>query len=169
MTSNLGMRELSNQAAKIGFADKEEKLDQKAHLEKEYDRVKDGVMEEMKKEFRPEFLNRIDKIIVFRPLGFEELKKITQLQVSQLQTRLLEQNITLKISAPVIKFISEKSFDPAQGARFVRKNIQQLLEDPLAEKIISGRALDGLKISAELKNGAIVFSLHKLEKLPVLA
>src|SRR6185437_10583863 len=81
MTSNLGMQELSVQAAKIGFADHEEKIDQKQTLEREYERVKDGVMEEMKKEFRPEFLNRVDKIIVFKPLGFDELKKITQLQI----------------------------------------------------------------------------------------
>ena len=169
MTSNLGMRELTNQAAKIGFADKSEKLDQKAHLEKEYERVKDGIMDEMKKEFRPEFLNRIDKIIVYKPLGFEELKKITQLQVAQLQDRLLEQNVALKVSASVIKFISEKSFDPAQGARFVRRNIQQLLEDPLAEKIVSGRTREGARITADIKDNKIVFGMHKAEKLAVPA
>ncbi len=166
MTSNLGMQELTNQATKIGFADKEEKLDQKAHLENEYERVKEGVMEEMKKEFKPEFLNRIDKIIVFRPLGFGELKKITQLQIALLQTRLLEQNVQLKISPAVNKFISEKSFDPAQGARFVRKNIQTYLEDPLAEKIISGRALtDGARISAEVKGEKIIFTVQKTQNL----
>lgn len=168
MTSNLGMQELTNQAAKIGFADKSEKLDQKERLQKEYENIKQSITEELKKEFRPEFLNRIDKIIVFRPLGFEELKKITLLQISQLQARLLEQNVQLKISPAVIKFIADKSFDPAQGARFVRKNIQTLIEDPLAEKIITGRAPDGSKISADVKAGAIVFSMHKLEKVPAL-
>ena len=168
MTSNLGMRELSNQAAKIGFADKEEQVDQKAKLEKEYERVKQGVMEELKKEFRPEFLNRIDKVIVFKPLGFEELKKITQLQISLLQKRLLEQAVQLKISTAVTKFISEKSFDPAQGARFVRKNIQELLEDPLAEKIISQKAMSGAIISADIKGDKISFSMSRTEKIPVL-
>jgi ATP-dependent Clp protease ATP-binding subunit ClpC len=167
MTSNLGMQELTNQAAKIGFADKSEKIDQKAKLEKEYENIKESITEELKKEFRPEFLNRIDKIIVFRPLGFEELKKITQLQIAQLQARLLEQNVQMKISPAVIKFIADKSFDPAQGARFIRKNIQTYIEDPLAEKIISGRSPDGSKISADVKGDKIVFSLQRLEKVAV--
>src|SRR6185503_2148564 len=68
MTSNLGMQELSNQAARIGFAEREQEQDSQAKLEKEYDRIKDGVTENLKQQFRPEFLNRIDKIIVFRPL-----------------------------------------------------------------------------------------------------
>jgi len=169
MTSNLGMQELSVQAAKIGFADREEKVDQKQSLEREYERVKDGVMEEMRKEFRPEFLNRVDKIIVFKPLGFDELKKITQLQIMLLQNRLLEQNVQLKISASVIKFIAEKSFDPAQGARFVRKNVQQYLEDPLAEKIIAGKTGQGAKISTDIKGDKITFTVHKNEKLAVPA
>jgi len=170
MTSNLGMQELSNQAAKIGFAEKNsEQIDQKEKLEKEYDRIKDGVMESIKQEFRPEFLNRIDKVIIFRPLGFEELKKITQLQISYLQERLFEQNVQLKITPSVIKYISEKSFDPAQGARFVRKNIQDFLEDPLAEKIISGGAKEGSQISADVKKDKIVFTVSKPERQPVPA
>jgi ATP-dependent Clp protease ATP-binding subunit ClpC len=169
MTSNLGMRELSNQAAKIGFADKDEALDQKAHLQKEYEKIKDGIMEQLKQEFRPEFLNRIDKVIVFKPLGFVELKKITQLQISLLQKRLLEQNVQLKVSPSVLKLVSEKSFDPAQGARFVRRNIQTLLEDPLAEKIVSGKTMNGARITADVKADKIVFSMHKAEKLAVPA
>ncbi len=169
MTSNLGMQELTNQAAKIGFADKNEKIDEKARLEKEYEQIKTGIMETLKTEFRPEFLNRIDKVVVFKPLGMEELKKITRLQISELQTRLLEQNVQLKITPAVIKHIAEQSFDPAQGARFVRKNIQDQIEDPLAEKIIRGKAKEGARISADIKNGRIVFTVHKPEKIPVMA
>lgn len=169
MTSNLGMQELTNQAARIGFADKEEKLDEKQRLEKEYEQIKAGIMDTLKAEFRPEFLNRIDKIIVFKPLGMEELKKITRLQISELQTRLLEQNVQLKVSPAVIKHIAEQSFDPAQGARFVRKNIQDQIEDVLAEKIIQGKAKEGARVSADVKNGKIAFIIHKAEKVPVLA
>lgn len=170
MTSNLGMQELNLQAAKIGFADRDlEEKNHQARLQKEYDSIKESVLENLKKDFRPEFLNRIDKIIVFKPLGFGELKKITQLQVALLQARLLEQNVQLKISASVTKFISEKSFDPAQGARFVRKNIQTFLEDPLAEKIIAGKTQEGTRITADVKNDKIVFTVQKLEKVPVLA
>ncbi len=169
MTSNLGMQELNSQAAKIGFADKQEKIGEKQRLEKEYEQIKTGIMETLKAEFRPEFLNRIDKIMVFKPLGMEELKKITRLQISELQTRLLEQMVQLKVTPALIKHIAEQSFDPAQGARFVRKNIQDQIEDPLAEKIIQGKAKEGTRISADVKNGKIVFSVHKPEKIPVLA
>lgn len=170
MTSNLGMQELTNQAAKIGFADRDsEAQGQKAHLEKEYENIKNNILDSLKQDFRPEFLNRIDKIIVFKPLGHDELKKITQLQISYLQNRLLEQNVQLKVSPAVIKFVTDKSFDPAQGARFVRKNIQDLLEDPLAEKIIAGKAAEGAKITADVKNDKIVFTISKADKIPVPA
>ncbi|MCL5666923.1 MAG: ATP-dependent Clp protease ATP-binding subunit [Patescibacteria group bacterium] len=170
MTSNLGMQELNSQAAKIGFADRsDEELDQKARLDKEYENIKEGVLDTLKQEFRPEFLNRIDKIIVFKPLGFEELKKITQLHISQLQHRLLEQQVLLRITPAVIKFIAEKSFDPAQGARFIRKNVQDQIEDPLAEKIISGSAKEGMQIIADVKKDKIVFTIDRREKMPVMA
>ncbi|MCX6797564.1 MAG: ATP-dependent Clp protease ATP-binding subunit, partial [Candidatus Doudnabacteria bacterium] len=169
MTSNLGMQELTNQAQKIGFADKQEKINEKLALQIEYEKIKDKVLNTLKQEFRPEFLNRIDKIMVFKPLGLEELKAITKLQIAELQTRLLEQNVQLKISPGVIKLITEKSFDPAQGARFVRKNIQDFLEDPLAEKIIAAHAMDGANISADVKKDQIIFSVRKPEKVPIPA
>ncbi len=162
MTSNLGMQELTTQAAKIGFAEQtEEETDQKSKLEKEYENIKGTVLDTLKTEFRPEFLNRIDKIIVFKPLGLEELKKITQLQISYLQERLLAQEVQFTVNPAVIKFITDKSFDPAQGARFVRKNIQDFLEDPLAEKIISGGAKEGMAITADVKKDKIVFTVEK--------
>lgn len=170
MTSNLGMQELTMQAAKIGFADRDDaEKNEKQKLEEEYEKIKDGVMGMMKEEFKPEFLNRVDKIIVFKPLGAEELKKITQLQISYLQDRLLEQNVQMRVTPAVIKFITDKSFDPAQGARFVRKNIQDMLEDPLAEKIISGKAMEGAQINADVKKDKITFTINKPEKMPVPA
>lgn len=170
MTSNLGMQELSLQAAKIGFAEKDEtKPDEQKKLEAEYEKIKDNVMETMRGEFRPEFLNRIDKIIVFKPLGFEQLKAIAKLQFMELQNRLLEQKVRLKISPALVKFIADKSFDPAQGARFVRKNIQELVEDPLAEKIISGEAREGSLVFVEVKKEKILLSVHKTTeaKIPI--
>jgi ATP-dependent Clp protease ATP-binding subunit ClpC len=165
MTSNLGMRELSQQAAKIGFADRQETPDarkQKEKLETEYEQIKVGVLESLKKEFRPELLNRIDKVVVYRPLGFEELKKIANLQIHYLQSRLNKQNIELKVSPAVIKLLAEKSFDPAQGARFIRKNIQDLIEDPLAEKMISKNLSKlGAKVSLDIKQGLIHLSIEQ--------
>jgi ATP-dependent Clp protease ATP-binding subunit ClpC len=158
LTSNLGMQELNLQAQKIGFADKEAKIDEQAKLEKEYENIKTGVLNTLKEAFRPELLNRIDKIIVFKPLGMKELNKIANLQIADLQTRLLAQAIELKCAPTVAKFLADKSFDPAQGARFVRKNIQEMLEDPVAEKIIASKKPEGLNLFAEIKKGAISVS-----------
>ncbi len=161
MTSNLGMQELNLQAQKIGFADKEAKTDEQERLQKEYEQIKDNVLESLKTEFRPELLNRIDKIIVFKPLGIKESGKISQLQLLQLQERLLEQNIQLKCAPTIAKFIADKSFDPAQGARFVRRNIQEMLEDPVAEKIIKSKKDENLIITAEIKKGKISLLVNK--------
>lgn len=170
MTSNLGMQELTSQAVKIGFAEKQEKnQDQQEKLLAEYEKIKAGVMENLKQEFRPEFLNRIDKIVVFKPLGMKELEEISKLQIFELQNRLLSQKIQLKISAAVTNFIAKQSFDPAQGARFVRKNIQNLIEDSLAEKIISSSIKEGSQITTELKKDKILFTIKKPAKVLVPA
>ncbi|HEX3099889.1 MAG TPA: ATP-dependent Clp protease ATP-binding subunit [Patescibacteria group bacterium] len=161
MTSNLGMRELNAQAKKIGFADRDEaQEDQKAKLEADYDRIKVGLLEQLKKDMRPEFINRIDKVLIFRPLGMQQLRKITTINFGDVQKRLAQQNITLKATPALIKFISEKSFDPLQGARYIRKNIQDLVSDALAEKIISQHAIAGATITADVKNNEVVFELE---------
>jgi ATP-dependent Clp protease ATP-binding subunit ClpC len=164
MTSNLGMQELSLQAAKIGFAEKEQMKGKQEELEAEYERIKGGIQETLKHEFRPELLNRIDQVVVFRPLGMEQLKTIAKQQVAILQTRLLQQNLQLKVSPAVVKLVAEKSFDPAQGARFVRRTVQQLLEDPLAERIISGSWKEGTSTLADVKKDVITFSQVKIPK-----
>ena len=170
MTSNLGMQELNTNAAKIGFAEKEHDLAHKQKLENDYENIKNGVLETLKKQFRPEFVNRIDKILVFKPLGFTELRKISSLQILELQNRLQEQKLQLKISPAVTKFIAEKSFDPNQGARFIRKNVQDLLEDPLAEKILTEHPTAGSVLNVEMKKEEIVINtqIHKT-KTPVPA
>ncbi len=89
----------------------------------------------------------------------------------ELQNRLLDQQVQLKTSQALVKFIADKSFDPAQGARFVRKNIQELLEDPLAEKIISGTAKPGSVVTGDIKNDKLVLKVEKtsLHKVAVPA
>lgn len=157
MTSNLGMRELNAQAKKIGFADRELEPDQKVMLDKEYDRIKLGLLDQLKQDLRPEFLNRIDKVLIFRPLGSQQLRKVTTIQFGDVQKRLAEMQITLKATPALIKFISEKSYDPLQGARFIRKNIQDFVSDPLAEKIIGQNLSSGATITADVRNDEVVF------------
>jgi ATP-dependent Clp protease ATP-binding subunit ClpC len=170
MTSNIGMRELTVQASKIGFADMRELLPEKQKLEKEYEAIKAGVMESLKKELRPELLNRIDKVLVFQPLGFEQLKKIAAIQLADLAKRMEQQNVELKTTAGVAKFIADRSFDKAQGARFIRKNIQDLLSDPLAEMIINQNLKQGATVTVEVKKNALNLNVQlKKAKVPIPA
>src|SRR5690606_36622232 len=116
-------------------------------LEKEYDRIKLGLMEKLKQDLRPEFLNRIDKILIFHPLGMQQLRKITVINLGDVQKRLAMQQISLKTTPALVKFIAEKSFDPLQGARYIRKNIQDMISDPLAERIIAQNINSGATIT----------------------
>ncbi len=163
MTSNLGMQELTAGAAKIGFADHEDDgstdISRKIkELEAEYNRIQEGVMKLVKQHFKPEFLNRVDKILVFRPLGIKELRKIATLQLYELANRLKKQGILFQPSATLAKYLAEKSFDPSQGARFVRKNIETLVEDPLAEKIIEQGLGPSSEIQIEPHNGQLLIT-----------
>lgn len=164
MTSNLGMQELNRQAAKIGFADRDadaQHTERTAELGAQYDTLKQGVLEQVKRQFRPEFVNRIDKILVFRPLGMQELRKITQLHLAEVQARLKERQIGIKFSSAVVKHIAEQSFDPAQGARYIRKNIERLIEDPLAERMIQTNMPPKTVITADLDRNAISFKIDR--------
>ncbi len=161
------MQELNNAAKKIGFADRDEAVNEKAKLEAEYSSLKDNLLEQLKKDLRPEFLNRIDKIIIFKPLGMTELKKITQLQLNDLQRRLGLQNIALKTSPALVKFISEKSFDPLQGARYIRKNVQDFISDPLAEQIIQKDISAGSIITIGVESNEITFKSEHKKPAPV--
>ncbi len=164
MTSNLGMQELTREAAKIGFAEHEALSHQQPkpqELEGQYNRIKTGVLEQVKQSFKPEFVNRIDKVLVFRPLGMIELRKIALLQINVLAERMRAQDMHLKVTATLAKFISERSFDPLQGARLIRKNIETLVEDPLAEKIIQGKLKPGCHIIPTVEADKIHFAIEK--------
>lgn len=162
MTSNLGMQQLTAGAAKIGFADKElgetqDKIPKLKELEEEYAHIQEAVLKQVKEFFKPEFVNRIDKLLVFRPLGLPELRKIASLQLFELALRLKKQGIAFKPSAGLAKYIAQKSFDPGQGARFVRKNIESLIEDPLAEKIITEGLTAGSSVDVEVSGDDLEF------------
>lgn len=166
MTSNLGMQELNAQANKIGFAEKEDEVGTKEKMEQEYERIQAGLMEKLKQDLRPEFLNRIDKVLIFKPLGIQQLKKITTLQIADLAKRLAQQNLTLKVTPAVVKFITDKSFDPLQGARFIRKNVQDYISDPIAEKLIERTFKPGATVVADIKQGQISFQVKNRVAVP---
>jgi ATP-dependent Clp protease ATP-binding subunit ClpB len=120
--------------------------------------LEDKVMEALKARFRPEFLNRIDEIITFNPLGMEELKLIVDIQMRYLQDRLADRKLTISVSDSVKELIVSQGFDPVFGARPVKRTIQRLIEDPLSKKILDGEFNDGDTIKADVSDGVIVFS-----------
>ena len=150
MTSNVGASMITT-TSKLGFsvADDEQK--------DKYERLKDTVMEEMKKSFRPEFLNRIDDIIVFAHLSKPEIRQIVDLMLNDLFKRLESQNLTIEVTDEVKDYLGEAGYSEAYGARPLRRLIQKRIEDGLAEEILSGKYTSGNKIVLKLKDEKIVF------------
>ena len=153
LTSNLGTLEL-NKVAAIGFS---ANAGGKKDFEKKYESLKERVMEIVNKELRPEFINRLDSIIVFRPLDKTSVERIVELNLVELSKRLKKQGIILSVTKDVKKFIAETGFSEEFGARPIRRAISENLEDPISEAIIAGKYSSGDKISVHLVNGKIVF------------
>jgi ATP-dependent Clp protease ATP-binding subunit ClpB len=128
--------------------------------EESYERMKTQVLAAMRQHFRPEFLNRVDEIVVFRSLTEEQLRAIVRIQTSHLQARLGERRITLELTDEAAEYIAKAGYDPAFGARPLKRVIQRDLETPLAKKIIEGTVLDGSKVIAEIKKGQIAFRIE---------
>ncbi len=166
MTSNIGITDLTKQALSFGFSGDSTSDDARQRAEIEYDRVKDQVLTSLREAMRPELLNRMDKIVVFRPLGIDEIRKIVTLELEHLSERIMkQQNISLNFDRDVTRFIADKSFDPKQGARLVRRNIQEWVEDPLAEKMINGEILEMNEIKIGVENDQIAIRQIELAKV----
>ncbi len=138
MTSNAGA-ELIRRETGLGF----HKAESQQSSQEQYDKMKDKVLTEMKKLFRPEFLNRIDATVVFRALGREQIREIVDLQLSRTQKQLREQRLVMEVTDAARDVLLEKGFDPVFGARPMRRAIQNLIEDPLAEGLLHGRFQPG--------------------------
>ena len=135
MTSNLGAKQLTQEAAKIGFSLSDNKLKQ---AEDDFKEKKVQVLKELKDHFRPEFLNRVDKVIVFQPLNNECIQQIVKLQLVELSTRLKEKGFAIDTTNEAIELLAKLSYDPQYGARPVKRKIQDLIEDAIAERILAG-------------------------------
>ncbi len=126
--------------------------------EENYESMKNAVMEVVGGHFRPEFINRLDEIVVFHPLGREQIRAITDIQISYLRERLGDRDITLNVSDAVLDHLGEAGFDPVYGARPLKRAIRQQLENRLAQEILSGRFGPDSTIHAELADGDVVFN-----------
>lgn len=149
MTSNIGAR-LITEKKTIGFDHKDE------DFEKDYESIKKDVLNETKMAFKPEFLNRIDELIVFHKLSLNDLKEITDRMLEKVVQRMKKQEIELEITEMAREIILENGIDYKYGARPLRRTIQSLVEDKLAEKILEGDLKEGQKIVLDEENGEIV-------------
>ena len=115
------------------------------------------VMEALRSTFRPEFLNRVDEIVIFNSLGTEEIKKIVDIQVAYLSKRLEGNKITLTLTDRAREFLAKTGFDPVYGARPLKRTIQHMIQDPLAVKILDGSIKDGDRVTVDVEKGQVVF------------
>ena len=140
MTSNLGSQLIQELAG-----------------EEHYGEMKTALMEIVAKHFRPEFVNRIDDVVVFHPLGREHIHRITELQLAYLKQRLADRELSLDITTATLDKLAEAGYDPVYGARPLKRAIQQEIENPLAQTILSGKFQAGDTIVIDVENGEIAF------------
>lgn len=151
MTSNVGAREIS-QTAPIGFSANGEKS---GMSDKD---IQTRVMSEVKKTFRPEFLNRLDDIIVFKSLTEEQIKQIVDLMIADLRDRLIAQNMTINLTEAARSYIAEEGTDVTFGARPLRRAIQRLIEDPISEEILEGKWTSGSVVDVDYDGEKLTFT-----------
>ncbi|MDO8587161.1 MAG: ATP-dependent Clp protease ATP-binding subunit [Armatimonadota bacterium] len=162
MTSNVGAQLISGDGG-MGFRTTEKEDEN----ERSYESMKHRVTEEMKRVFRPEFLNRVDEIIVFHALTRAEILQIVDLMVSRVRSQIVSQGMELEITQDVKVLLAKEGFDPNFGARPLRRSVQRLIEDPLSEEILLGRFTAGDTIRAEMEDGKVFFT--KAQDLKSLA
>lgn len=148
MTSNLGAR-IIEKATPLGF--------QRTSPEDTYQKIKDNVLHELKKTFNPEFLNRVDEIVVFHPLDKGHLVSIIDLLINELNKQLMEQDLFIEVEDAVKEWIINKYYQPTYGARPMRRAVQKEIEDPLAEDLLKGRFKDTHRVKVILETGTPVF------------
>ena len=152
LTSNVGAERLKK-GATMGFTAPDD--------EQDHERMKENLTEEAKKVFRPEFLNRFDDIIVFRSLGKEELTQILDLELAKVQKRLAQRDLHFELDESARDLLRNHGYDPAYGARPMRRAVEKHLEDPMAEEIIRGNLREGERVAISAKDDKLVFTQKK--------
>ena len=160
MTSNLGAKALHKNSPELGFlAAKKSDFNVDENKEIEFKEAKKSVMDAVKRHFRPEFLNRIDEMIVFHPLTGEDLKEIVTILMSDVTKRLEERDLQLEISPEAMQLLVKEGSDFTMGARPLKRAIQRLIEDPVSDLILKGDAKEGKIIKADAKDNDLVVSI----------
>ncbi|WP_010239446.1 ATP-dependent Clp protease ATP-binding subunit [Clostridium arbusti] len=151
LTSNVGASTIKRQKS-LGFSVSNDET------EDEYEKMKDNIMDELKRSFRPEFLNRIDDIIVFHQLLEEDLQEVVKLMLESVSSRLNDQDINIKFTEEAEKLLAKKGFDPTYGARPLRRAITKIVEDKIAEEILNGSLHKGDNVSVTVNENELEFS-----------
>jgi ATP-dependent Clp protease ATP-binding subunit ClpC len=154
MTSNVGAQLIRSQM-NMGFAAKPEGKTEKI----DYDAMKERVLGEMKKTFRPEFINRIDEIIVFHQLNEEQMRQIVDLLVKDLQERLTDRKLGIELSDKAKSWLVKEGYDPVYGARPLRRAIERYVENPLSSKLLGGELKEGDTVKVDLGDKGLTFTL----------
>jgi ATP-dependent Clp protease ATP-binding subunit ClpC len=162
MTSNIGSKVIEKGGGGLGFEFSGENAE-----ENQYNRIKSLVNEELKQYFRPEFLNRLDEIIVFRQLNREEVKDIAEIMLKEVFARIGDKGITLTVSNAFKERLVEEGYNPAYGARPLRRAVMRLLEDSLAEEVLTGRIKEGDSAEVDIDHDKKVVVRHLNTSTPV--
>ncbi len=157
MTSNVGADLIKRQTT-MGFG-----AAQNVH---DYETMRDKIMEETKRVFKPEFLNRLDEIIVFRALEKPDLLRIVDLEVAKVKARLKMKEIEIVLDSPAHEFVIEKGYDPTYGARPMRRAVERYLEDPLAEELLKGTVKSGDLVQVSVSEGKLAFNVAEPQAAP---
>ena len=148
MTSNIGSTLLL------------EGIDQKGYI---YDQKKRDVLDALRAHFKPEFLNRVDEVIVFLPLDKNQIEKIVALQIGYIQNRISDQKLKINLTENAIEYIAEQAYDPVYGARPIKRYLQRKIENPIAEKIITGEIQEHANINIDAEQGELIFKIENQE------
>ena len=147
MTSNVGASSITENKT-IGFVNKDDKT-------RDYEKNKEAVLSELKKTFRPEFLNRLDEIIVFRKLDEESVKEISRIMLEESSKKLKSKEIDIEIAESLVEYIAKVGFDATYGARPLKRAVQSKVEDYIAEKILDGEIKEGDKIKLSVSDNKL--------------
>jgi ATP-dependent Clp protease ATP-binding subunit ClpC len=153
MTSNIGANLIKNSAG-LGFS--------KSGSESGYEKMRDMIQGEVERHFRPEFLNRVDELVVFNQLTREDMRRIVRIELGKVQSRMTSKNLTLEVGEDVVQHLIDKHFNADFGARPLKRAIERTIEDPLSEEILKGALAGHYLLRAHLADGKIVFDKEAL-------
>jgi len=156
MTSNLGSDLISRRGGTLGFAGSATTGSSGAQ-----DNLQDQLMRRLRESFRPEFLNRIDEIIIFRQLDQTELRQITELMLTETQRRLHAQNVTLEFTPAAVDWIAEHGYQPEFGARPMRRVIQREVDNELSRRLLDGQVSPGQQVTVDVQDGHLTFTAQE--------